>query len=479
MISTIVPTPKKIEIFEGVTCLSPALSSRHAPWAHHLNLLADCLCRIFGCPFQKAEGGITLAYDASLAPKSYRLDSREGLLLSASDEEGLFYGLASVLQAIDQKDGQFTAEKALVEDYPDKDYRSLMVDLSREWHPADKIFRYIDVCFFLKVKYLHLHFIDDQRYSLPSKVFPEISTKGEHYTFEEIAAFRAYANDRGITLIPEFEAPGHAGSLNKNYPDVFANTISGSAAELVTEEGLVITAKNLVCAGSEKAMDGIRALLTEICEMFPETPYIHIGGDEANIKAWNDCSVCRDYMAQNGIEDEYELYSDFIGRVAQMVLDLGRTPIVWEGFPKKGAERVPKETIVCAWESHYHMAYELLEEGFPIINGSWQPLYIVPGGRLRWGIPEIMNWGVYDWEHWWEHSEATLNPIHLAPTDQVLGAQLSSWECTYEQEINFIMENLAALSERTWSVRRYWEGVAFIRRYRNAKQKLARLIQDR
>ena len=183
-------------------------------------------------------------------------------------------------------------------------------------------------------------------------------------------------------------------------------------------------------------------------------------------------------MKKNEIEDVYELYSDFVGRVAQMVLDMGRTPIVWEGFPKKGAHRVPKETIVIAWESYYNYATDLLADGFKIINASWQPLYIVPGLNLTWGHKEILGWSVYGWQHWWPNSAAHLNPINVEPTEQVIGGQLSAWESTYEQEIGTVMRNLAALSERVWNVKRLWDDKTYARRYSGISQKMARLIQD-
>lgn len=479
MIEHILPTPKKSESLNEFFTLTPAICTDYAPFSEYIPTFVDAFKAINCIDFKVEKGGIELVCDPSLAKNAYRFDSRNGVKLFASDIEGLLYAFATAIQIIEVKKGVITIEKGVVEDYPEKDFRTIMIDLSREWHPASKIFKYIDVCFILKIKYLHLHFIDDQRYTLPSKAFPEISS-AEHYSFDDIKAFRAYAKTRGIILIPEFEAPGHAGTLNKNYPEIFANEIDdASGAHMITEEGLKITADNIVCAGKSECMDGINTLLKEIAEMFPESPYIHIGGDEANIKAWKICKHCIEYMNKNGIEDEYELYSDFIGRVAQMVLDLGKTPIVWEGFPKKGAERVPRDTIVIAWESHYHMVEDLLEEGFKVINSSWQPLYIVPGYKHRWGPKEIMAWSVYNWQHWWPHSEARLNPKNVQPTDQVIGAQICDWECTYEQSITFLVENTIALSERLWTVKRLWDDQEYYKRHKHALMLTHHLIQDR
>ena len=120
----------------------------------------------------------------------------------------------------------------------------------------------------------------------------------------------------------------------------------------------------------------------------------------------------------------------------------------------KGAERIPRETVVIAWESHYHLPEDLLREGFQIINASWQPLYVVASLVRRWYAKDILQWNVYNWQHWWSESAATFNPINVTPTENLLGAEICAWGCTFEQEIGLVMENLAALTERTWNVKR-------------------------
>jgi len=447
----ILPIPKKLTEGEGTVKTPLCVSTSHQPWEQYVNTFCISYNKIYCADMKIAEGGIRLVYDPEVEAGTYTFDADEEIMLCASDDEGICYAMATALLALEHKGDFAECEKMHIEDSADKPFRALMVDLARQWHPMRTVLKYVDVCFMLKLPFLHLHFIDDQRYTLPSKVFPEISTKVQSYTFDEIKELNEYAAQRGVTIIPEFEAPGHAASFVRAYPEVFANKIEGDSPTITTESGVVVKATSLVCAGKSACMDGIRALLTEICEMFPDSPYIHIGGDEANIAVWDYCDECKKYMKDNGIEDVYDLYAEFDARVAQTVLDLGRTPIVWEGFSAKGAHRIPKETIVIAWESYYNLAPDLLEQGFNIINASWQPLYIVPSTTKRWGVDEIMEWNVHEWQHWWDNSAAKLNPIHVEPTDRVLGAQLCSWECTYEQEINRVMENCTALSERTWN----------------------------
>ena len=480
-LTSLIPMPKKITKVTGEFTIT-GIRASHVPFETFTETFCTSIEKLFDRKLiSSGTGNVILSCDTSLPKGKYVLDTLgDEAILSACDSEGISYAIATLISLAVLNNDTLLVQKARIEDDPDKDYRAIMVDLAREWHPARQIFHYIDLCFMLKIHYLHLHFIDTERYTLPSKVLPDLTKNNRHYTFEDIESFRKYANARGIILVPEFEVPGHARAMIKAYPEIFGLKLTGNheEAKITTESGEVISADNIICAGNPECENAVKALLAEICEMFPETPYIHIGGDEANIKAWNYCTDCIKYMEDNGISDVKELYSEFTGRIAQCVLDLGRTPIVWEGFPKEGIHHIPKDTIVIAWESHYHMSYDLLAEGFRIINASWQPLYIVNSYTLRWNSSHIYNWDVYNWQHWWGNSEATLNPIHVQPTDQVLGAQICSWQCTYDQEISELVENTAALSERTWNTRRRCPYNQFAAKMNSFLHRLYRFMQD-
>lgn len=449
----LIPCPKQYEIQnEAWHALPLAVYTSEEAWMRHADVLAELMARVWGViPDRKKQGGVELRRDPSLPSGHYTLTCEGAMVISASDAEGAVYGLSSAFQLLRVEKGALYAQTLSITDWAEKDYRAVMVDLSRCWHPFSKLLKYVDLCFLYKIKYLNLHFIDDVFYTLPSRAFPALPSEGRHYTFEQIEALRRYAADRGVILVPEIECPGHALPISTKYPEVFANRLDGEAATYRNEQGVAYDANALLCAGSETAFEGVKALLDEVAALFPEAPYINIGGDEVNAALWEKCPVCRDYMEKNGIADAEELYGEFIGRVCRYVLSLGKTPLVWEGFPKKGTHHVPREAIVIAWESHYQLAPDLLDAGFSLINASWQPLYIVTSLTRRWSPRDILNWNVYNWQHWWPHSAATEHPINVEPTDRVLGGMLCAWCTTYEMEIARVLENLPALAERTWS----------------------------
>lgn len=474
----IIPTPKRFTEKNRVQVIKPEIMCEARAWEPLVKAFIECAHKIFGVKFTEGSGGIKITLDESIEQEAYVVDVDTEVKVYASEYHGCAYALATVLQLLNDK---LQLDSVWIEDKPDKDYRGLMVDLAREWHPFSRLLKYVDVCFFYKVKYLHLHFVDDERYTLPSEKFPKLPTAKNSYSLEEINKLRNYAKARGVVLVPEIEMPGHTKALVTSYPELFGNAFDEEEKERsVTETGARFDRASMVCAGSESVFGHITELIDEVLDMFPEAPYIHLGGDEVNVGAWKECPDCREYMKRHNIQDVQGLYADFIKRVTDYVLSKGRRPIVWEGFSKEYNDMISKDVIVIGWECHYQNPDDLISGGFEVINCSWKPLYIVADrllGKNGWDETDILKWNVYEWQHWWEKSAATLNPFHLEPTNQVIGAQVCAWEMTYECEIAAVVIRLAALSERTWSVKRYCTDEEFRRKLLRQMKKVFRLME--
>ncbi|MBR7112868.1 MAG: family 20 glycosylhydrolase [Clostridia bacterium] len=478
----IIPTPKKQKIIsEDHHAVAPAVYTEVEEWQDALSVLCDGIYKIYGVNMAVADkGGIVLVKDMSLAPSAYALDSGVSIVIRAADTAGVLHGIATALQLLEGENGVLSVQAVQIEDYPEKEYRAVMADVARRWHPLDKLFKYVDLCFFYKVNYLHLHLSDTQAYRYPSKAFPKLCREGEYYTFEEIARLNEYAAKRGVTLIPEVECPGHTTLLAEAYPDIFADHADEAHTTVCDPLQFEHGQAGVICAGSEKSLEGIKVLLAEVAEMFPSSPYLHIGGDEAPYGVWEQCVDCQAYMKAHGIASAHELYGEYVGRVAAFILTLGKTPVVWEGFPKESAHYIPKETIVIAWESRYQLPNELLDNGFQIVNASWKPLYIVP--RLRYEQftwDQVLGWNIYNWQNWHPKSCATLNPINIAPTDRLIGAELPMWEGSFEQFISRLLTNLPAFMERTWSYERTMDNDTYRLIFDLINAKVTRLIADR
>lgn len=443
---SIIPTPKRLEQNGRIRVGMSVFSSDFENGAQSF---ASVFERLWGKKPENVPGGIEFCRDGDMSAGEYRIECQGGAVREyALDRDGALYGAATLLQLARPIDEGLEMPLVSVYDKPDCSYRSLMLDLAFKYHTLEQLFGMIDLCFLYKIKYLHLHFIDNKSYTLPSREFPRLPTEGLSYSFDEIERLNGYAEARGVEIIPELELPGHSAALVSAYPELFGVELDTDPAAVSFRERFN---NNVISVGRPGVMENIERLMREIIAMFPNSRYLHVGGDEAQIESWEHCVYCKRYMKENGISGVYPLYSHFEKLVTDKVLELGRTPVVWEGFPKEGAEAISRDVIVIAWESLYHLAPDLVEEGFKIVNASWQPLYLVV--KRHWSPEDILDWNIYNWQNWWERSYAYNNPINLPPTDSVLGGQISSWwGGEYDEEIKLIKSNLAALSERTWNI---------------------------
>ncbi|MBQ9806840.1 MAG: family 20 glycosylhydrolase [Clostridia bacterium] len=476
----ILPLPKKYNTVDQSTHpILPSVYTAESEWIDDANTFCGIFEKIFNLPISVAEpAGIRLKKNPTLSQNEYTLDTcGDSVLLCASAREGLLYGLATALQLIDCKNGTPAVASVQITDSPAQEYRAFMLDAVSKPQSMKQLFKYIDLCFFYKINYLHLHFADGAAFRYPSKRLEALPSKF-HYSEEDIVQLRSYASSRGIKLVPEIECPGHATILNRSYPEHFHCDMEGNGEVLLSELGDPINPESLICAGSEKSFEAVKALIDELAELFPDSEYIHIGGDEAPHNCWAHCKACRAYMEQHGLKSTKELYSEYVGRIASYVLSIGRKPIVWEGFASESSHFVPKETIVIAWESHYQTAPDLLKNGFRIINASWQPTYFVPSLVHRWDAEKVLSWDPHVWEHWWEQSEAYEKPISIEPTEALLGASLCAWGLSFELLIGRLMENLPAFSQCLWSPDEKPDFTIFYTIYKKIGDKAARLALD-
>lgn len=485
----LIPVPKHITGKKDITKIKYSLYTESEEWTPIIEVAKDAMGKIFFEAPTIEKGGIELFYDKTLEKEEYKISVGKMVMVYASDYQGACYAMASVIQLVNrEEDDEFYIPSIYIKDAPDKEYRGFMIDLARCWHSKANVLSFIDLCYLYKIKYLQLHFCDDQSFTLPIESFPLLPTKGRSYSKEDIEEIKEYAKYRGIVLIPEVEFPGHCRQLNKIYPEVFSDRISDELYtrlkntkrnDIIESEIELAFWDSVICPSREKSFKAITSIVDEVLEMFPDSPYIHVGGDEPSVGLWEHCPDCQKYMEEKGLDSPQALHADFTRRITDYVLSKGRTPIVWEGFTKEYSHMISKDVIVVAWEGTYQYANELLDSGFKIINASWKPLYIVPRYPRRCNIHDVLAWNVYNWENYTKFSENFLNPITVPATDKVLGSQLCSWESGFDCEIANVVEHLAAMSERVWSTKRYCDDNEFFSKYKKISVKAYNLIQQK
>ena len=434
---SIVPYPKTVTMHRGALTLDQQftvgyLASELAPLAELF--ISDLHTRYQLSPRQHNDApDVLLGYDASLAEEAYTIEIGGSIVVKGGSYRAVSMGVTSLLQLARPAGHRLAFPKVSIADHPTSTYRGVMLDVARQWHHIETVKQVVDLCRWYKISYLQLHLADDQLFTFPSSAFPQLASP-QHYTLQELKDLVAYAEERGVVIIPELDAPGHTGAMRRNMPELFGHPDLG-----------VLDMTN------EKVYAAMETLIKEMIDVFHTSPYFHIGADEAWLGEFEKAAHTAAYITEKGFDNAHDVYLDFIVRMHHMVKKHDKKTLVWESFPGTGSRKVqvPKDLIVFAWETAYQRPESLLANGYTVINASWKPAYITPG--LRWAPEYIYNWNIHRWENHWYTTPAYLNPIQLDRSIPILGGQLCAWEMSEEQAIPSLHQRVPAISEVLWN----------------------------
>src|SRR5262245_7804530 len=197
---------------------------------------------------KRLEGRTVLTLDSTLAPddqttpliiqtqgpgknipglgedESYRIDiTRRQAILSAPTVVGAMRGLETVLQLLDADRNGYFLPGVQIDDRPRFPWRGLMIDVARHFQTMDVLKRNLDGMAAMKMNVFHWHLSEDQGFRVESKKFPKLTqlgSDGNYYTQEQVKEIIAYARDRGIRVVPEFDIPGHTTSWLVGQPEL-------------------------------------------------------------------------------------------------------------------------------------------------------------------------------------------------------------------------------------------------------------------
>lgn len=282
-----------------------------------------------------------------------------GVSITAFDINGVFYAINTFKQVMllsEQKNGVIQLPNLIVFDSPKFPHRGLLLDCSRHFFSVATVKKYIDLLAFYKMNVLHWHLTEDQGWRIEIDKYPQLteigawrtkkggSRYGGFYTKEEIRDVVAYAQKRGVTIIPEIELPGHSQAAIASYPWL---SCKGEQVDVANDWGVF---KEIYCAGNDSVFMFLEDILTEVMELFP-SKYIHIGGDEAPKYRWEHCAKCQKRITEEGLKDEHELQSYFITRIEKFLNENGRQLIGWDEILEGGLS--PNATVQ-SWRGMEH-----------------------------------------------------------------------------------------------------------------------------
>jgi hexosaminidase len=363
--------------------------------------------------------------------ESYLLQiAPSGGSLRAPTVLGAMHGLQTLLQLVEVTPDGFAAPAVTIHDAPRFPWRGLMIDVSRHFIPMDVLRRNIDGMEAVKMNVFHWHLSENQGFRIESKKFPKLhgmGSDGMFYTQDDARALIAYARERGIRVVPEFDMPGHSTAWFVGYPEL----ASGAGPYAIERRwGIFDPAMDPTSEKTYKFLDG---LIAEMARLFPDH-FFHIGGDEVNGKEWDANPKIREFLKTHNLKNNDALQAYFSGRVQKLVTKHGKAVIGWDEVFIPG---VPKDVVIQSWRGQASLAQAASQ-----------------------GYRGILSNGYYLDLGWSTGRHYAVDPMggaaaSLTPEQQklVLGGESCMWsEYVNEENIDSrIWPRNAAIAERLWS----------------------------
>ncbi len=318
--------------------------------------------------------------------ESYQLDvSPEGARLKAPAGTGALRGLETFVQLIEPGPNGFFAGAVHIEDRPRFPWRGLMLDVSRHWMPLEVVERNINAMAAVKLNVFHWHLSDDQGFRIESKRFPrlqELGSDGYFYTQYQIREVVAYAHDRGIRVVPEFDIPGHTQSWLAAYPEL-------ASAPGPYEIGRTWGAFDPVMDPTrEEVYQFLDVFLGEMAALFPDA-YFHIGGDEVSPKQWNASARIQAFAKQHQLKDAHALQAYFNQRIQKILEAHGKIMIGWDEIL---SPELPPSIVIQSWRGKESLTEASSQGRRGILSWGYYLDYLRPAS-YHYGIdpPDVPN----------------------------------------------------------------------------------------
>ena len=363
--------------------------------------------------------------------ESYSLEVRPaGAKLDAATTLGIMRGLETFLQLEQVTADGFAVPAIAIQDKPRFPWRGLMIDVGRHFIPLDVLKRNLDGMAAVKLNVFHWHLSENQGFRVESKKFPgltEMGSDGLYYTQDEVRDLIAYAHDRGIRVVPEFDMPGHSTAWFVGYPELASGP---GPYQIERKWGVFDPAMDPTQERTYKFLD---SFIGEMAKLFPDQ-YFHIGGDEVNGKEWDANPNIQAFMRSHGLKTNQDLQAYFNTRVQKIVSKHGKTMVGWDEILRPD---LPKDIVVQSWRGQDSLA-----------------------AAARQGYRGILSYGYYLDLIWPASRHYAVDPMsdgaaNLTPEEnqRILGGEACMWsEYVSPENIDSrIWPRTAAIAERLWS----------------------------
>ena len=363
--------------------------------------------------------------------ESYTLSiTADGAQIEAPTPLGAMHGLQTFLHLVEVSPDGFTAPALIIHDKPRFSWRGLMIDVSRHFIPLDVLKRNLDGLEAVKMNVFHWHLSENQGFRVESKKFPKLHTLGSdglYYTQDEIRDLIAYARDRGIRVVPEFDMPGHSTAWFVGH----AELASGPGPyEIERKWGVFDPAMDPT---NEKTYKFLDEFVAEMAKLFPDH-YFHIGGDEVNGKQWDANPRILEFKKSHNLTTNEALQAYFSERIQKIVTKHGKAVIGWDEVFIPG---VPKDIVIQSWRGQESLAKAAAQGYHGILSNGYY---------LDLGWSTARHYAV-------DPMSGPAASLALEQQQLILGGESCMWvEYVNSENIDSrIWPRNAAIAERLWS----------------------------
>lgn len=466
----LLPRPNNVEQFEGYYPLASnsqitvqsRLAENAAVWLQEeLTRLHDLSLSPIG------KGDLVYRTNPTLDEAEYQLTvGSTGILLEAGSASGFVHASATLLQLVQTQPDCTRVPYVKIKDTPRFRYRGMMLDCARHFAPTQRVKRLINQLAHYKFNTFHWHLTDDEGWRLEITAFPELTRLGAwrgqnevlqpqfsqltqrvggFYSQAEIRQVVAYAAERGITVIPEIDVPGHCRAAIKALPELLVDEADRSQYRSIQHYNDNVL--NPALPGTYQFLDQV---LEEVAQLFP-SPWVHIGADEVPNGVWVDSPKCQALMEQHGYRDAKELQGHLLRYAEQKLKSLGKRMVGWE--EAQHGDKVSKDTVIYSWLSE-DAALNCAKQGFDVILQPGQSTYL---DMAQDYVPEEpgVDWAaVIPLQTAYQYEPLADIPDSDPLRKRILGIQCALWcELVIDQpRMDYMLfPRLTALAEACWT----------------------------
>lgn len=385
----VVPELKTWSGAEGQTALSGRIVVKNAKLKTVAAALAADYKEMFGKELTIVNGAtkggdivLSLKKDKALGDEGYTMNVGSAVEITAATERGAFWATRTLLQIAEQHKGG-NLPKGKTTDVPEYKLRGFMIDCGRKFIPMSYLRDLAKIMAYYKMNTLQVHLNDNgfrqyfggdwnktqAAFRLECDTYPGLTAKDGSYSKQEFIDFQKLAEQNGVEVIPEIDAPAHSLAFTQYKNEIGSKEYGMDHLDLFNPE-------------TYKFMDGLWKEYIGGKNPVFIGKRVHIGTDEYS----------------NAKKDVVEKFREFTDHYIKYVESFGKQAVVWGALTHANGDTKVKNkgVLMDIWYNGYADPVEMKKQGYKLVSIPDGLVYIVPAAGYYYDYLNCQ----YLYEHW-------------------------------------------------------------------------------